>query len=75
MLMEWWILEAKEQCHDVMWFNAESGDIRTMERKDAERLMAKNPGKFKHVDTWHYESQEGQWLKNGSQTQSVGRGH
>jgi predicted GNAT superfamily acetyltransferase len=62
MLVEWWVLEAKEMCHDVMWFNAEQGDLRTMARKDAERLMAKNPGKFKRVDTWMYE--EGEWRKN-----------
>jgi hypothetical protein len=58
-IMEFWVLEAKERCHDVLWANAERGDIRCLDKSVAEKIMAKNSGKFKHVDTLRYRA--GEW--------------
>jgi hypothetical protein len=58
-VMEFWVLEAKERCHDTLWANAERGDRRSLDRPVAEKLISKNPGKFKHIDTLRYR--DGGW--------------
>lgn len=65
-IKEWWVMEALQTCHDVLWVNAERGDIRSLYKPEAEELMSKNPGKFKHVDTWKYDAQDGRWMRNNA---------
>jgi hypothetical protein len=58
-VMEFWVLEACAYCHDSLWANAEKGDIRSLDKPVAVKLMEKNPGKFRHVDTLMYRN--GDW--------------
>jgi hypothetical protein len=50
MIGEYWLLEALDSCHDILWWNAERGDQRAVEKKDALVLRRRNPGKFKLVE-------------------------
>jgi hypothetical protein len=57
-MIEYWELEATVRCHDVLWVNAERGDIRALEKKDAMVLLNRNPGKFKRVGIHSFDGSE-----------------
>ncbi len=46
---EFWLLECLDRCFDPLWPLAEKGDQFAFERKEAEALKRRNPGKFKVV--------------------------
>ena len=58
-LEEYWGLRALASCHDTLWPDAERDDVRYMLKNEAEMLMRKNPGRFKHFDVYVYRG--GEW--------------